>query len=43
MMMYVSIVAPPSIEGDEGKNLTVIDTMGFGLVLHCYSFKFKLL
>ena len=37
------IVAPPSIEGNEGKNLTVIYTMGFGLVLHCYSFGFKLL
>ena len=43
MMMYVTIVAPPSIEGNKSKNLTVIDTMGFGLVLHCYSFKFKLL
>ena len=32
MIMYVSIIAPPSIEGDEGKNLTVIDTLGFGLV-----------
>ena len=32
--MYVSIVAPPSVEGNVGKNLTVIDTMGFGLVLH---------
>ena len=29
----VSIVAPPSIEANEDKNLTVINTMGFGLVL----------
>ena len=29
----VSIVAPPLIETNEGKNLTVINTMGFGLVL----------
>ena len=43
MMMHVSMVAPPSIEDNEGKNLTVIDIMGFGLVLHCYSFIFKLL
>ena len=43
MMMYASIVAPLLIEGNEGKNLTVIDTMGFGLVLHCYNFRFKLL
>ena len=43
MMIYVSIVAPPSIEGNEGKNFTGIDAMGFGLVLHCYSFRFMLL
>ena len=36
----VSIVATPSIEGNEGKNLALIDTMGFGLVLHCNSFRF---
>ena len=29
----VSIVAPPSIVSNEGKNLTVIDTMRFGMVL----------
>ena len=29
----VSIVAPTSIESNEGRNLTVINTMGFGLVL----------
>ena len=34
---------PLLIEGNEGKNLTVIDTMGFGLVIHCCSFRFKLL
>ena len=43
MMIYVSIVAPPSIEDNEGKNLTVVDTMGFGLVLRCCSFRFKFL
>ena len=43
MIMYVSIVGPPSIEGNKSKNLTVIDTMGFGLVLCCYSFRFKFL
>ena len=43
MMMYESIIAPPSIEGNEGKNLTVIDTMGLGLVLHSYNSRFKLL
>ena len=31
----VSIVAPPSIEANEGKNLTVINTMGFGLLVSC--------
>ena len=40
---YVSIVTPLPIEGNEGKNLIGIDTMGFGLILHCYSFRFKLL
>ena len=29
----VAIVAPTSIESNKGKNLTVINTMGFGLVL----------
>ena len=29
----VSTVAPPFTEGNEGKNLTVIDTMAFGMVL----------
>ena len=30
MMMYVSMDAPPSIEGNKGKNLGVIVIMGFG-------------